>query len=563
MKQNIKFNIFNKDLKISLQHQKINTNSIYLTYGDIVLFGSFVINKSNPNNTRGGSNLTVFYKDTPYSQSKTFNKKSFAKTDKEIRISRQIDRSIRPFLSIISNGEITITIMLLQNTSNDSPLSAILWTSSILCYFSGMDKLLKNMYANEISHHNQADMLIAMNDDGIVMLEGYFNNIDQDALLAYVENIQNEQKIFSEIFAKIQPINLFNNIDINPNGNLVNYKTRIDKRKWLEIRPINIELKPLQKISAIFQRGATSVLTVMQIGHYEYNDFSLKYNFHPFSVGESGETFGNSRREKGHSFLAQNSFKYKNYRQLSYDCVGEVLSCNGSSSMATVCGTSLCLNIAYGAELISGITCGIINNQVMVDLTSEEDNISHCDIKIVSSKDKKIYSIFMDTKTIISIDQLKKLINTGLKSNIQIIKIMEQSTKNLDNRCMIQIKREKIQNLLAKNNIETLEAKFSIKIQVFECGLIILKSSNKKHFEVVKKILDSYNSLLHDKQITCVVYNKKILEDKKIVINLGAFNYITDSFKYDIGDIITAIIDNQNNTSSRIILNKIKKILTI
>jgi hypothetical protein len=66
--------------------------------------------------------------------------------------------------------------------------------------------------------------------------------------------------------------------------------------------------------------------------------------------------------------------------------------------------------------------------------------------------------------------------------------------------------------------------------------------------------------LLHDKEITCLVKNKKILENKTFQINLGPFVYTTEKFKYEIGDVIKGVIDNGNNTSPKILLNNIKRV---
>jgi polyribonucleotide nucleotidyltransferase len=548
----INYSIFEKNLKLTLIN-KNNTNSITVNYGGIVLHGSIVVSKLSNKNT----NLTIYYKEASYVNIKNFNKKSFSKSDKEVRISRQIDRSIRPFFSEV-NEDVTITIMLLQNTHNDNVLPCILWTAFLLCHRSGLSNKMKNPYSNIFYSPGKGEMVISVNDEGIVMMEGYFNKFDKQQVIEEVIKILDEQKNFRHIYGEISVVNLLENFK-SPMV-VENYKKRLDGRKWKDIRDINITLNPLHMTSVIFTRGETSVLTVMNITENDYNDFNLQYKFHPFSVGESGETFGNSRREKGHSFLVQNSFKYIQYKYLSYDVIGEVLFCNGSSSMATACGTSLCLYIEYGEDLISGITCGIIGDKFLVDLRSNEDQISQCDIKVVSNREKQILSVFMDTKVTINIMQLEELLQLALESNIKIIKKMEEAVEGLKYRTIVQIKKEKLVYFIGKNNSQELENMFDVKLKIYDCGLVVIKSSNKQHFNAVTEIVNSYNPLLHDKEITCLVKNKKILENKTFQINLGPFVYTTEKFKYEIGDVIKGVIDNGNNTSPKILLNNIKRV---
>lgn len=579
----IDYKIQNKNIYINVEKNRENSLNIYFSTETINIFASIVINPNNFNR-KSGTNLTIFYKETAYSTGK-FNKKTTNKSDKEIRISRQIDRTIRPFLENINN-EINITIILLENTNNEDPLNSILLTVFTLLHISGFKNLLNNIYGEHIigkeiknfiaieetSFNKNYNLLVTLNNNGLIMLEGYLNKLSESEIIYLINSLINKKKIYEDFYEYIN--NKFKedfilNIDYyNEIQEPIIYKKRLDGRKWLDIRPISISLNPLKLISSIFQRGDTKVLVVANISEGEYNDFSLQYKFHPFSVGETGETFGNSRREKGHSFLAQNSFKYICYKSINYEIISEVLKCNGSSSMATVCGASIALNLAYNEELISGITVGIINNNLLVDLRSEEDYISNCDLKLVSNKNKEILSIFMDTKQPISLENLKKLLDNGVKSNIKIIKSMEDSIKSQIHtyKTSFLIKKEKIQYINHKNNLQNLENLFECKIKYFNNGLIFISGTHKKKFQIIQEIIKSYDSLLHDKKVTCLINNIKENQDAQIVIHLGSFNYIIpkdSKFKYKVGDVITGIIDNNHNKSNKIILHNIKKIISI
>lgn len=578
------YKIQNKDINIHVEKNRNNSMNIIFNSNNISILASLVINK-NICNKKPGTNLTVFYKETSYANGK-FNRKNPNKSDKEIRISRQIDRTIRPLIENISS-EINITIIMLQNPNNEDPLNDILLSVFILMYTSGFKDNLHNIYGEHIigkeiknfvktqdtTINKNYSLLATLNDKGLIMLEGYLNKLTKEEITNLINCFIEKANLYKELYKYIDenlPEDLFiKNIEYNLPSEIEIYKKRIDERKWSDIRPIQLTLNPLKITSCIFQRGDTQVLVVGNMAEGEYNDFVLQYKFHPFSVGETGETFGNSRREKGHSFLAQNSFKYLAYRGITYDMISEVLKCNGSSSMATVCGASVCLNLFYGEPLISGITVGIINNNLLVDLRSEEDYISDCDLKLVSNKNKEILSIFMDTKQPVSLEKFEKLMDKAVKSNIKIIKDMESSIQKYEEgtyKTSILIKKEKIQYITHKNNLQNLENFFQSKIKCFNNGLIIINSNNKKNFQVLEEIIKSYDSLLQDKQVTCLIHNIKENTEKQTIIHLGSFNYILEEgqdFKYKIGDVIKGYIQNNNNKSNKISLKDIEKIMTV
>lgn len=562
----IEYNILNKKISLVISNYNDCSNNITLTVNDIVIYGVLVIG----NNLNTNTNLTVFYKETSYCTG-IFNKKNFNKSDKEIRISRQIDRSLRPFLNKI-NKEININIILLQNPHNKDPIEEILLVGFLLAHISGFNKnylYIENIQINEKNKKN-FNMILVGNNNGLVMLEGYFNKIIKNEILIYAYKFIENQKTFVNFYKYIDEqigdnfyIKYENKSENNIDQCIKNIKKRIDGRKWLEIRPINITLNPLMVNSCIFQRGETKVLVACNIQESEYNDFSLQYRFHPFSVGGMGETFGNSRREKGHSFLAQNSLKYSTLRNLSYEIISEVLVCNGSSSMATVCGGALCLFLFNGEDLVSGITTGIIDKNITLDLSGEEDQISKCDLKIVNNNNNEILSLFMDTKETITINELDKLITNGMKGNCKIIKIMENSLKDCKKVSFL-LKKEKVVCFNYKENVLNLEKIFNVKISTYKNGLIIIdyKELNKKNLDCLIGIIKSYDSLVHDKKITCLVGAMKEVNNKT-VIHLGCFNYIIENqkdFKYKTGDIINGIVNNNNNQSKIIILENIKKI---
>ncbi|MFO1242607.1 MAG: polyribonucleotide nucleotidyltransferase [Rickettsiales bacterium] len=198
-------------------------------------------------------------------------------------------------------------------------------------------------------------------------------------------------------------------------------KKRIDGRGEKDIRPISVEVGVLPKThgSALFTRGETQALVVATLGTSldeqiidavagEYKEkFLLHYNFPPYSVGEAGPLRPPGRREVGHGKLA-----YRAVRPLlpepenfpyTLRVVSEITESNGSSSMATVCGTSLSLMDA-GVPLarpVAGIAMGLILEDkdfvILSDIMGDEDHLGDMDFKVAGTE-KGITALQMDIK---------------------------------------------------------------------------------------------------------------------------------------------------------------------
>ncbi len=204
-------------------------------------------------------------------------------------------------------------------------------------------------------------------------------------------------------------------------GDIIRTKRRIDGRDLQTVRPIVSEVHVLPRThgSALFTRGETQALVVATLGtgdDEQYIDslegtkkerFLLHYNFPPYSVGETGRMGSPGRREIGHGKLA-----YRAVRPLlpSNDefpyvlrVVSEITESNGSSSMATVCGTSLALMDA-GVPLkrpVAGIAMGLIKEgndfAVLSDILGDEDHLGDMDFKVAGTE-KGITALQMDIK---------------------------------------------------------------------------------------------------------------------------------------------------------------------
>jgi len=204
-------------------------------------------------------------------------------------------------------------------------------------------------------------------------------------------------------------------------GNILKTGKRIDGRGTSDIRPISCEVGMLPRAhgSALFTRGETQALVVSTLGtgqdeqivdalEGEYREhFLLHYNFPPFSVGEVGRFGFTGRREVGHGKLAWRAIRpvlpAKNDFPYTTRVVSEITESNGSSSMATVCGTSLSLMDA-GVPItrpVAGIAMGLIKEDgghaVLSDILGDEDHLGDMDFKVAGT-DRGITSLQMDIK---------------------------------------------------------------------------------------------------------------------------------------------------------------------
>jgi polyribonucleotide nucleotidyltransferase len=198
-------------------------------------------------------------------------------------------------------------------------------------------------------------------------------------------------------------------------------KPRIDGRNLTTVRPITIEVGALPRThgSAIFTRGETQALVTTTLGTgrdaqivdalagERREPFMLHYNFPPFSVGETGFMGSPKRREIGHGNLARRGINavMPNLQEFPYvlRVVSEVLESNGSSSMATVCGTSLALMDA-GVPIkgpVAGVAMGLVKEgerfAVLTDILGDEDHLGDMDFKVAGTKDG-VTALQMDIK---------------------------------------------------------------------------------------------------------------------------------------------------------------------
>ena len=229
-------------------------------------------------------------------------------------------------------------------------------------------------------------------------------------------------------------------------------KKRIDGRGLADVRQIKCEVGVLPRThgSALFTRGETQALVVTTLGMsddeqrveslngMQRNRFMLHYNFPPFSVGECGR-IGTGRREVGHGKLAWRAINSSLPKQENFPytlrVVSEITESNGSSSMATVCGTSLALMDAGVPikEPVAGIAMGLIKEgkdfSVLSDILGDEDHLGDMDFKVAGTK-SGITSLQMDIKiTGITFEIMEKALDQAKGGREHILGEMDKALK--------------------------------------------------------------------------------------------------------------------------------------
>ena len=297
-------------------------------------------------------------------------------------------------------------------------------------------------------------------------------------------------------------------------SNILKSGKRIDGRDTKTVRPIIAEVGVLSRVhgSSLFTRGETQALVVTTLGtslaeqiiddldgEFKEN-FMLHYNFPPYSVGEASMLRPPGRREIGHGKLAWRAIKplmpVKDKFPYTIRVVSEITESNGSSSMATVCGTSLSLMDA-GVPLekpIAGIAMGLIKEDkdfaVLTDILGDEDHLGDMDFKVAGTKDG-ITALQMDIKiTSITKEIMEKALSQALDGRIKILSEMDKaiasSRKELNSNApqiqTIKIDPAKIKDVIGSGGkvIKSITEETGAKIDIEDDGTIKIASTDSE-----------------------------------------------------------------------------------
>ena len=557
--------------------------------------------------------VTVDYNEKYYAAGKIpggFIKREGRPKDKEILVSRLIDRPMRPLFDVAFGREIQIVPTCISSDQVNPPdILAVIAASAAVTIsdipFNGPVAAVRVGYVDgeyvlnptyEQIEKGDLEIVVAGTADGFTMVEGGANEVSEKLMLGALAKaeefiremctLQNELKALAgkeklplapstvtlenkeAIEAEAMPLlqvacyektkfarhdgiakvkadiaakyaeqleddmqkKLFNALfddmeyKILRTG-ILERGQRVDGRGLEDIRPISCEIDVLPRPhgSAIFTRGETQSLAVATLGttldEQVYDDidgdrrehFILHYNFPPYSVGEVGR-LGTGRREIGHGNLARRSLEpmVPSREEFPYTIrvVSEIMESNGSSSMASVCGGTLCM-LAAGVPMkkpVAGIAMGLITEgdnyekyAILSDILGEEDHLGDMDFKVAGTVDG-ITGFQMDIKIAgVTTEIMTKALDQAKRGRLHILGIMNQT---------IAKPAEKVSQYAPK--IETM------KIPVDKIGALIGPGG-----KTVKALCAQYNVTINtDDDGTVTIYGKngKSTDDAKLAI---------------------------------------------
>ena len=326
-------------------------------------------------------------------------------------------------------------------------------------------------------------------------------------------------------------------------------ESRIDGRDTETVRPITVDTGVLPRThgSAFFTRGETQAIVVATLGTgrdaqmidnasgEKKQNFMLHYNFPPYCVGEVGMVGSPKRREIGHGFLAKRAIHavLPDDKVFPYvlRVVSEITESNGSSSMASVCGTSLALMDA-GVPLkapVAGIAMGLIKEAdqyaVLTDILGDEDHLGDMDFKVAGSENG-VTALQMDIK----IDGItKEIMQVALEqakaARLHILKIMNETISGHRTEISefaprvysFKIKADKIREVIGKGGatIKALTEEFGCSIEILDDGQVNIVATDTTSGEKVKERIES---LTADVEVN-TIYEGKVVR----LAEFGAF----------------------------------------
>lgn len=332
-------------------------------------------------------------------------------------------------------------------------------------------------------------------------------------------------------------------------GSILDGKPRIDGRDLQTVRPISVRLGVLPRAhgSALFTRGETQALVVTTLGTErdaqvidaitgEYKDnFLFNYNFPPYSVGETGRFGAPKRREIGHGRLAKRGVKamvpHTDDFPYTIRCVSEITESNGSSSMASVCGSSLAMMDA-GVPLkapVAGIAMGLIKEgerfAVLSDILGDEDHLGDMDFKVAGSSEG-ITALQMDIKiTGITREIMQQALTQAKAGRLHILSEMakgieaprDEISQYAPRYVTMKINPEKIREVIGKGGetIRGITEKTGCSIDINDEGFIKIAAVDAKAAYEARSIIESITAEVELNK----VYNGKVAR----LMDFGAF----------------------------------------
>ncbi|MBE6607228.1 MAG: polyribonucleotide nucleotidyltransferase [Ruminococcaceae bacterium] len=389
----------------------------------------------------------------------------------------------------------------------------------------------------------EKDVMIALDTDDKTVRDARMQPITDAILEKFSEEYPELPDIIGELVYKIQKKIV--------RRWLLQDKKRVDGRRMDQIRPLNAEVDLLPRVhgSGMFTRGQTQVLTIATLGtigdaqlldtidEEESKRYMHHYNMPGFSTGEAKATRSPGRREIGHGALAERSLipVLPSVEEFPYAMrlVSEVISSNGSTSQASVCGSTLAL-MAAGVPIkapVAGISCGLITAEdgswdTMIDIQGLEDFYGDMDFKVAGTH-KGITSIQMDLKIDgLTPEIIKAAFEMTHKGRDYIIDEIilkaipaprEEVCKYAPKMIIMKIKPEKIREVIGKGGevIQKIVADTGAKIDIEDDGTVYIAAVNRDSGLEAQKIIEG---ICFEPEVGAV-YTGKVTR----IIPIGAF----------------------------------------
>ena len=332
-------------------------------------------------------------------------------------------------------------------------------------------------------------------------------------------------------------------------GRILAKEPRIDGRDLETVRPITIEtgILPRTHGSALFTRGETQAIVVTTLGTERdaqrvdaiegerMDAFMLHYNFPPYCVGETGRVGSPKRREIGHGRLAKRSLLAvlpdpENFPYV-IRIVSEITESNGSSSMATVCGTSLSLMDA-GVQIkapVAGVAMGLIKEAddfaILTDILGDEDHLGDMDFKVAGTREG-VTALQMDIKIEgINREIMEQALNQARRGRLHILDEMDRAlpaprpemSDYAPRITTIRIPTDKIRDIIGKGGvtIRGIQESTGATINIDDDGTVTIATSDNSAAEAARKKIE---------QITADVEEGTIYEGRVVrLMDFGAF----------------------------------------
>jgi polyribonucleotide nucleotidyltransferase len=381
-------------------------------------------------------------------------------------------------------------------------------------------------------------------------------------------------------------------------------KRRPDGRAAEEIRPIECEVQvsPRTHGSALFTRGQTQIMTLLTLGTVKegqkIDDLSREqqrrymhhYNFPPYSVGETGFMRGPKRRDIGHGALAQRALQaaIPSVEEFPYTIrlVSETLESNGSSSMGSVCGSTLALMDA-GVPIkapVSGIAMGLVKEgddyEILTDIQGAEDHLGDMDFKVAGTRDG-ITALQMDIKiTGVTQEIMRSALEQAKRARDSILDtmlaVMAEPRSDLAGHAprisTVKIDQEQIGLVIGKGGetIRALEADFEVQIDIEEDGTILIYATEGTKADAAisainaltkePEVGDTYTGrVVKTTQFGAFVELKKGTDGLLHVSNVGPGRVARIEDVMDRGDILDVLVQEVDKERGRIGLKLIAK----